>query len=152
MAAFQCGAPLLAQRALARPLRTHLCSRTRTRTMSSLIPASEAHSRKSAGWRHLDVRTAEEFARLRAPNSVNVAFMNKTDGGMVANPSFLSEVAATFPKDTQLLVSCASGKRSAMATAALTADGYSTVADVEGGMAAWAETPGLPTESGAPTS
>lgn len=148
MTAFQCGAPLLAHRALSRPLRSHLCSRT----MASLVPPTEAHSRKSSGWRHLDVRTPEEFARLRAPNSVNVAFMNKTVSGMVANPSFLADVAGSFPKDTQLLVSCASGKRSAMATAALTADGYTTVADVEGGMAAWAETPGLPTESGAPTS
>lgn len=121
--------------------------------MATLVPASEAQERKSStgGWKHLDVRTVEEYSSLRAPDSTNIPYMNKGPTGMVVNPSFLSDVSAVFGKDTKLLVSCASGKRSARAAAELAADGYE-VADVEGGMAAWAETSGLPTESGAPAS
>lgn len=129
---------------------------TRTRTASicttqmSLISPKEAHARKSGtpAWIHVDVRTVEEFARIRAPDSLNIPFMNAGPAGMAPNPSFLSDVTGKLQKDKKLLVSCASGKRSAMAAGVLTKEGY-TVADVEGGMMGWSDTEGLPTESGA---
>lgn len=57
--------------------------------------------------------------------------------GMKPNPDFVAEVEATFPKDTDLLVACAAGKRSAMAVALLEKAGYNALADVQGGFNAW---------------
>lgn len=53
---------------------------------------------------------------------------------------------AVGSKDTKLLVSCASGKRSAMACAALEKEGYETLKDVDGGYSAWARDETLPVE------
>lgn len=109
------------------------------------ITPSEAHSRKSQGWKHIDVRTPEEYSNLRAPTSLNVPFMFKRDEGMTLNENFVADIAAVAKKEDRLVVSCASGKRSARAATLLVEQGY-TVADVGGGMAAWSETAGLPTE------
>lgn len=135
---------------------SRLFSRTRARTcstMSILISPKEAHARKAEtpAWVHLDVRTGEEFARLRAPNSLNIPFMNAGAVGMTPNANFVADVAEKVAKEDKLLISCASGKRSAMASTILVKEGY-TVADVDGGMKGWADSPDLPTESGAASS
>ena len=85
----------------------------------------------------LDVRESDEFAMLRAPGAVLVP---------------LSEFAARFeelPRDHSLLVVCAVGGRSAMATEFLLRQGYSQAVNVEGGMTAW-RAAGLATHSGVP--
>ena len=122
--------------------------RVYTTMSSSPITPAEAQARKSDGWVHLDVRTPEEFSNLRAPSSVNVPFMFRGDSGMTLNENFVSDVASAVKKEDRLVVSCASGKRSARASTVLVEEGY-TVADVGGGMAAWTETAGLPTEGAA---
>lgn len=119
--------------------------------MAEQVTAAEAHACKATGWKHLDVRTAEEFARLRVPDSVNVAYIDKKWILPWVNSNFVAEVAEHFPKDSRLVVSCATGKRSAWASAALAYAGY-TVVNVEGGINSWRMNPGLPTESGAPSS
>lgn len=63
--------------------------------------------------------------------------------GMTRVPTFVGDIEAKYGKTDNLLVSCQSGKRSAMAVAALTEAGFENLADVEGGFMAW-ESEGLP--------
>jgi rhodanese-related sulfurtransferase len=124
-------------------------------TSLELISPREAYARKTSapgGWKHLDVRTAGEFADGRPTEAVNVPFLTAGPAGMIPNPTFPADVAAAVAadggKDAKLVVSCATGKRSALACAALEADGFSSLADVEGGYSAWARDESLPVESG----
>jgi rhodanese-related sulfurtransferase len=54
-----------------------------------------------------------------------------------------------LPRDRQLLLICRSGVRSLRAGMVLVQHGFSSVANVEGGMIAWWQA-GLPTRSGPP--
>lgn len=111
-----------------------------------LVSPSEANTRKDNGWTHLDVRTDEEYNRIRATNTAHIPFWHKIEG-RIPNEAFLSTVQEKFPADTPLLVSCGNGGRSGPASALLLASGYSNVANIEGGMDAWLADPALPTES-----
>lgn len=65
---------------------------------------------------------------------------------MAPNPAFVQQVEAAFPlKATPLLVGCKAGPRSGRAVEALSAAGYTALADVEGGWNAWSAA-GLPAE------
>lgn len=81
---------------------------------------------------------------------MNVPYLNASASGMTPNPEFLSCIAAIADplggKDAKLIISCQSGKRSAAAAAALEKDGYTNLADVEGGYSAWASDESLPVE------
>jgi rhodanese-related sulfurtransferase len=83
----------------------------------------------------VDVRNPEEFVAARVPGSVFIPL-----------PEFGSRFKE-LPKDRPLIVLCASGNRSAFATAHLLASGYSDVANLEGGIIAWYRA-GLPVRSG----
>lgn len=85
----------------------------------------------------VDVREAGEFAALRAPGAV-----------LVPLSSFLEHIG-DLPRDRQLLMICRSGVRSFNAGTVLVQHGFSSVANVEGGMIAWQQA-GLPTRSGPP--
>jgi rhodanese-related sulfurtransferase len=64
----------------------------------------------------------------------------------------MSEFASRWqelPRDRPLLVMCASGGRSAAATAFLVRNGYEDVANVAGGIVDW-ERAGLPVRKGPP--
>lgn len=134
-----------AQRARAptfRPARRELQSATMT-----LVSPADAHAKKGEGWKHIDVRTAGEYSAARAPASVNVPFMHRGPDGMTLNTAFLDEVtAAGFDKADRIIVSCASGKRSARACTAMEAAGFANLVDMEGGMGAYAEDSSLPKE------
>ncbi len=75
----------------------------------------------------LDVREQQEFDMCRIPNSVLIPL------GEV--PARMEEI----PKDRQVYVHCRSGVRSANAVKFLQQAGYETIANVEGGILAWAD-------------
>lgn len=119
---------------------------------SELVSPQTAHARKSEAtpWKHVDVRTEGEFADGRATDSVNVPFMNAGAAGMAPNPNFVAGIGAVAEphggKEAKLIISCASGKRSAMACAVLEAEGFKSLADVDGGYSAWARNESLSVE------
>lgn len=91
------------------------------------------------GYVYLDVRTPEEFAAERVPGSVNIPFMFSSPSGRVPNPNFMKQVQTKFPNPNTalVLVGCATGRRSAVAAAAL-GQVYPKVADNTGGIEGWA--------------
>lgn len=74
----------------------------------------------------LDVRDPDEHAAWRIPTSVNVPVAE------------LAQRLAELPRGTELVVHCAAGARSAQAAALLVDAGFD-VAELTGGMGAWAE-------------
>ncbi len=85
----------------------------------------------------LDVREPDEFARLRA------------EGAVLLPLGSLPVRWRDLPRDRPIFVICATGNRSASATAYLLAAGFRDVANVEGGTVAWYRA-GLPWRSGPP--
>jgi rhodanese-related sulfurtransferase len=85
----------------------------------------------------VDVREPDEFVRVRAAGAVLIPL------GM------LPVRWRDLPRDRPILVICATGNRSASATAFLLAAGFRDVANVEGGTVAWYRA-GLPWRSGPP--
>jgi hydroxyacylglutathione hydrolase len=73
----------------------------------------------------LDVRTPEEYAEGHVPGAVNVPHDQ------------LASRLAEVPKDKDVVVYCRSGRRSALATDVLAANGYTRVSHLEGDMQAW---------------
>ena len=103
------------------------------------IDVSEASARLEAadpeGPLLVDVRETYEYRAVRANGAV---------------PMPMSEFAARheeLPKDRPIFVICASGNRSAAATAFLLRNGWKDVANVDGGTGAW-ERAGLPVNRG----
>ena len=84
----------------------------------------------------LDVREANEFAEVRAPDAV-----------LVPTSTFMARVDE-LPADRPLLVVCHVGGRSAAVTGYLIRAGRTDVVNVAGGMDAW-ERAGLPVRRGA---
>ena len=70
------------------------------------------------------------------------------DAVLVPLSSFMSHID-DLPRDRQLLMICRSGVRSLNAGSVLVQHGFTSVANVEGGMIAWHQA-GLPTHSGPP--
>jgi molybdopterin/thiamine biosynthesis adenylyltransferase/rhodanese-related sulfurtransferase len=104
--------------------------------MPELTPA-EAHARQRAGARLVDVREDEERALGMAEGAVGVP-----RAALEADP------ASTLPdRDAEVLLVCAAGQRSLRAAEALRAAGYTRLASVRGGMAAWMAA-GLPLQAG----
>lgn len=101
------------------------------------ISAAEAEARKSAGWAHVDVRTISEYGKSHPSGTVNVEYMRATKDGMKLNNKFVQDVAALYSHDAKILVSCASGKRSARAVKLLEDAGFVNVADVVGGLSSY---------------
>lgn len=77
----------------------------------------------------LDVRTAEEYAEAHIPGAINIDHREL--------PDRLAELAAY--KQNEIVVHCASGRRAALAEAALRDGGFADVRDLEGHMQHWIE-------------
>lgn len=75
----------------------------------------------------LDVRSPEEFAKGHIPGALNID---------LHAPGFASKVAE-FDKSKPILVTCHAGSRGAIASAQLADLGFTTVCNLEGGLAAW---------------
>jgi hydroxyacylglutathione hydrolase len=78
----------------------------------------------------LDVRTEREWQEGRIEGSVNVPLPR------------LEARLDELPRDRQVVVHCASGYRSSIAASLLRRHGFEQVADLPGGMSAWAATAG----------
>lgn len=62
-----------------------------------------------------------------------IPLMHMGPGGMTPNPRFAAEVAARFPKDAPIMLSCKAGGRSARAAAVLADLGFTRLLDQIGG-------------------
>lgn len=83
----------------------------------------------------VDVREPDELQAVRVAGAVHLPM------------SSFAERHAELPQDRPLLVMCASGSRSAAATAFLLRNGWTDVQNVAGGITAW-QRAGLPVKSG----
>ncbi|MDQ7005573.1 MAG: rhodanese-like domain-containing protein [Ghiorsea sp.] len=83
----------------------------------------------------VDVRSAEEFAAVRA------------DSGLVKLHPLDQIDTLDLPKDAVIYLSCRSGMRSGQAQAFLMQQGYTNVTNVAGGIMAW-EAAGYPVTQG----
>ena len=73
----------------------------------------------------IDVRAAGEREQKRIDGSLNIP-LNR-----------LQENLKTLPRDRSLLVYCAGGYRSSIAASILQRDGFASVGEIAGGLAAW---------------
>lgn len=99
------------------------------------VTPAEAHARMSARAVYLDVRTEQEFDAGHPVGAINVPAFLAGPGGMTANPDFTAIVGRHWSPETELLLGCASGQRSARACEALAAAGYRNLSNVAGGFA-----------------
>ena len=107
-----------------------------------VVTVAEAHRRLEDGAAApgpllVDVREPNEFAEFRA------------EGAVLFPLSTFMLRHRSLPRDRELLLICRTGARSGQATAFLLANGWSEVANVEGGMLAWLRV-GLPARQGEP--
>lgn len=117
----------------------------------SLVKPSKALEMiETQKYAYVDVRTKHEFETVgHHKNSTCIPFFKSMGPPPELNPNFVKEVEAKFPsKDCPLLIGCAAGGRSAKASAALVAAGFTNVADLEGGFKAWASEFGDMIETG----
>ena len=84
----------------------------------------------------VDVREPNEFGAVRLEDGVALVPMSQ-----------FAQRWEELPRDRPLLVMCASGSRSAAATAHLLRNGYTDVVNVTGGIIDW-ERAGLPVRKG----
>jgi len=129
--------------------------------MAKRVSPPEAAELLNQGWRYVDVRSIPEFDEGHPQGAANVPLLHMRGGRMAPNPDFQRVMAANYPKDSQLVIGCKSGGRSAQAAALLEAAGYTSVVDMRGGFggerdsfgrvttAGWAEA-GLPVEKTTP--
>lgn len=87
----------------------------------------------------VDVREDDELVQAHVEGATHVPM------------SAFVERHGELPRDRPLFVMCASGSRSAAATAFLLRNGWTDVVNVEGGITAW-QRAGLPVRRGAPES
>ena len=73
----------------------------------------------------LDVRSPQEYAEGHVPGAVNVPHDQ------------LASRLAEVPKDKDVVVYCRTGRRTALATEMLAANGYKRISHLEGDMQAW---------------
>jgi rhodanese-related sulfurtransferase len=129
--------------------------------MAKRVSPPEAAELLKQGWRYVDVRSIPEFDDGHPTGAANVPLLHMKGGRMAPNPDFQRVMQANFPKDSQLVIGCKSGGRSAQAAALLEASGYTQVVDMRGGFGGerdmfgrvttpgWADA-GLPVEKSTP--
>jgi phage shock protein E len=83
----------------------------------------------------LDIRTPPEVAQARLPRAVAIDIMA---------PDFAQRIDA-LDRDGHYLLYCRTGNRTSSARALMTQFGFTDVADIDGGIIAWANA-GLPLE------
>src|SRR4051812_8132322 len=129
--------------------------------MAKRVSPPEAAELLKQGWRYVDVRSIPEFDDGHPQGAANVPLLHMQGGRMAPNPDFQRVMEANYAKDSQLVIGCKAGSRSAQAAALLEAAGYTSVVDMRGGyggerdafgrvsVAGWAEA-GLPVEKVTP--
>jgi rhodanese-related sulfurtransferase len=101
--------------------------------MGKRVSPPEAAELIKQGWRYVDVRSIPEFDGGHPQGAANVPLLHMQGGRMAPNPEFLRVMQANYPKDSQLVLGCKAGPRSAQAAALLEAAGYTSVVDMRGG-------------------
>src|SRR3990172_6381286 len=86
-------------------------------SIAQVTPEEAKRLLDAGGYVYLDVRTVPEFVAGHPPTAYNVpvAELNPVTGEMKMNEKFLPVVQAAIPPDTQLIVGCRTGGRSAAA-------------------------------------
>lgn len=98
------------------------------------IPPPEAHRLMGEGHTYLDVRSVTEFDQGHPEGALNIPLLHADPArGMVPNHDFMTICQANLPPDSKLVVGCAVGHRSQMACELLAAQGYTILANIEGG-------------------
>ncbi len=87
----------------------------------------------------VDVRTPAEYLQGHLPGARNLDF---------TSPTFVEE-AKGLPRDSQILLYCRSGTRSAGAASLLQQEGFTKIMNMQGGLEAW-QRAGRPLEAGLP--
>lgn len=100
------------------------------RNSSKVIDPKQAKEMMNRGILLIDVREVSEWNKGHAPGAIHLPL------------GTLQDNLHRVPRDSQVLVCCRSGNRSAKAVALLTQQGYQAL-DIDGGMAAW-DANGLP--------
>jgi hydroxyacylglutathione hydrolase len=113
-----------------------LTERADLTTQTERLSAQVAADRMTVGTPPVivDVRTPPEFEAKRIDGALNVPL------------NHLAERASELPRDRPLVVHCAAGYRSSIASSLLQSLGFDRVSEIAGGLAAW-ETAGLPLTS-----
>jgi rhodanese-related sulfurtransferase len=93
------------------------------------VDVATAATQIAAGTVVIDVREPAEFEAGRLPNSVNIP------RGVLEFKT--GEHPALANKDAQMVITCRSGGRSALATLNLQRLGYTNIASLAGGFEAW---------------
>jgi len=98
-----------------------------TKTEIREISTADAEERRAAGATILDVREADEFEQGAVPGAV-----------FLPRGHLEAQIEGRIPdKDTEILVQCAGGVRSAFAAKTLAELGYTNVVSMAGGFNAW---------------
>ena len=100
------------------------------------------------GWTLVDVRSPQEFAAGHIPGAYNLPIAFRGPMGMEFNESFVSAARECFEKDSRLVLICAAGVRSRKAAEFLEAEGYSRLANMNGGMSGGFNATGSAPEAG----
>ena len=105
--------------------------------IAQVTPEEAKRLLDGGGFVYLDVRTVPEFVNGHAPSALNIPVveMNPQIVAMELNEKFLGVVAVNIPPDTQLIVGCKTGKRSATACEMLAQAGYKNLRNLVGGYA-----------------
>lgn len=101
-------------------------------TTQDLDPQAFAARASEPGVVILDVRTPEEYATGHLPGAINID---------VEAPDFSDQVAA-LDKSATYAIYCHSGNRSGVAMDEMARDGFTDLADLAGGITAWAQAGG----------
>lgn len=94
------------------------------------LSVTEAKQRLDQGW-------APFVLDVRMPQEAEIVSLPFTDA-LCAHRS-IDEIVPHLPRDADILVYCKGGARSKQACAALVAQGFQRVVNLEGGIKAWAE-------------
>jgi rhodanese-related sulfurtransferase len=97
-------------------------------------PAEAKKLVEEEGWSYVDVRSAEEFETGHVPGAFNVPLLHRApSGGMTPNQDFVRVMHANFAPEAKLVVGCAAGMRSLRACEALAGEGFTSLANMQGG-------------------
>ncbi len=98
------------------------------------IDPPRAKALQDEGSTYLDVRSVPEFEQGHAPGAVNIPLLHfDPAAGMQPNPDFLAVCEAALTKDQKLVVGCAAGGRSQKACDLLASNGFTSLANIQGG-------------------
>ena len=105
--------------------------------MTTAQPVARLDVREAA--RRLDDTSAEPVPLLVDVREVDEHRVMRVPGSTLLPMSEIPQRFAELPSDRPLLLLCAAGRRSMAVAEFLARNGYRDLANVEGGIAAWAE-------------